>query len=456
MSHRIVQTCPDRSGARWEQILPAPDSAAATAAHVRLGNARRPDPVRGFGGAFTESAAWVWSLLSAQRQQEVLEACFCPEQGLGYTLGRTHMNSCDFSLGNYSAVETPGDTKLWSFFCEQEPKYLWPFMKAAQQYLGESIPLLLSPWSPPAWMKTNNSMNNGGSLKPEYRDAWAKYFCRYIRELQDKGFHVFGITVQNEPEATQTWDSCRYTSEEEALFIRDYLGPELEKQGLADIALYCWDHNRDLLAERVDAIMSNPDTARYVAGAAIHWYAEGHFDQVEAVKAAHPDLEIIFSEGCIEGGVKLGQWDRAERYARNMIHDLNTGVSRWLDWNMILDLQGGPNHVGNFCDAPLIADTDTDTVYYQPSYAAIGHFSRYVKSGAVCLHTDVQGASPDLDIAAFENPDGTRVVVICNATENDVCVQVNSGSGGATLATATTAHSLTTCILDPAQHTQGA
>ena len=173
-----------------------------------------------------------------------MRAYFDTEHGIGYTFGRTHMNSCDFSLDNYSAVNIPGDKMLWSFSSEREKQYLWPFIQAAYTAAGTDIPLLLSPWSPPAWMKTNQSMNNGGSLLPECRDAWALYFVRYIAELRDNGFTVFGVTVQNEPEATQTWDSCRYSSADEALFIKDYLGPLFVTKGMQEIAIYFWDHNR--------------------------------------------------------------------------------------------------------------------------------------------------------------------------------------------------------------------
>ncbi|TVQ25370.1 MAG: glucosylceramidase [Spirochaetaceae bacterium] len=457
MRQSILQTRGDKPGARWQSVTAGHPDPEHVAVHLRVGAPRRADAFRGFGGAFTESAAWVFSGLGDEVQQEVLSACFSPQDGLGYTYARTHMNSCDFSLGNYSAVETPGDTKLWSFFCEQEPKYLWPFMDAANAYRGEAVPMLLSPWSPPAWMKTNNSMNNGGSLRPEYRDAWARYFCRYILELQERGFSVFGITVQNEPEATQTWDSCRYSASEEAAFIRDYLGPELHRQGLSDVALYCWDHNRDLLWERVDAIMKYTDAARYITGAAIHWYADGHFDQVEAVKSAYPDLEIVFTEGCIEGGVKLGQWDRAERYAKNIIGDLNAGVTLWLDWNLMLDTQGGPNHVGNYCDAPLIANPETGEVHYQPSYDAIGHFSRYIHAGARCLQLDWNDAAGGVSVAtreslsatAFENLDGTRVTVLCNAGDEAISVNLDTDGGHAILTAEVPGHSITTCILQP-------
>lgn len=454
MNHTIVQTRQDTPGERWQPVTSAsttsaPAAGADNAVHLTLGEALRPDTFRGFGGAFTESAAFVYSALSEEEKERVLQLCFSPDTGLGYTFARTHMNSCDFSLGNYSAVETPGDTKLWSFVCEQEPKYLWPFMRDAQRYLGAEIPLLLSPWSPPAWMKSNGSMNNGGTLRPEYRDAWARYFCRYIAELRSQGFDVFGITVQNEPEATQTWDSCRYTAAEEAGFIRDYLGPELHKQGLADVALYCWDHNRDLLQERVDAIMQDSGAAQYVAGAAIHWYSEGQFDQVEAVKAAYPDLEIIFSEGCIENGVKLGAWDRAERYARNIIGDLNAGVTLWLDWNMMLDMQGGPNHVGNYCDAPLIADTERDAVHLQPSYSAIGHFSRYIQPGALCLSltTDTTDTT-EIDVTSFANPDGSTVTVVCNSSDTDRTLHLHAGTSSTPITTTIPKHSVTTCVTE--------
>jgi len=379
---------------------------------------KRRQTIRGFGGAFTEAAAWVWTQLPEDEKQQVLNAYFDRKSGIGYTYGRTHMNSCDFSLGNYAAASVPGDVELRNFSVERENQYLWPFIHAASKVAGTSIPLLVSPWSPPAWMKTNQDMNNGGSLLPEYRDAWARYYAKYIDAMRGAGLQVFGITIQNEPEATQVWESCRFTASEEAQFLGAHLGPVLSEHGIDDVRVFVWDHNRDLAYARAQEIFDDPMAARYAHGIAIHWYSGDDFDQVLRTNQAYPEKEIVFTEGCIEGGVRLGRWDRGEIYAHNIIGDLNAGVSLWLDWNLLLDQRGGPNHVGNYCDAPVVADLDAKRLHFQSSYAYIGHFSRFIQPEAVRISADTANGEPaPLEATAVENPDGSLVCVVLNATD---------------------------------------
>ena len=256
-------------------------------------------------------------------------------------------------------------------------------IKDAMAVEGAKFKLFSSPWSPPAWMKTNGQMNYGGQLKPECRDVWARYYARYIKEYANEGIAVWGLTVQNEPAATQTWDSCIYSAEEEGAFVRDYLGPTLEKEGLADVKIIVWDHNKDLIYERAEPILSDPETAKYVWGVGFHWYSGDEFENLAKVHDAFPTTNLLFTEGCQEGGVRLGAWDLGERYAHDIIGDLNNWTVGWVDWNMVLDERGGPNHVDNLCDAPVIADTTRNDLYYQNSFYYLGHFSKYIRPGAV-------------------------------------------------------------------------
>ena len=313
--------------------------------------------LEGFGGAFTEAAAVTWQKLSPARQQEVLRDYFDPQQGHGYTLCRVHMNSCDFALGNYAHLDTPGDVDLASFSIDRDRQALLPFIKAAQQVAQQPIKLLASPWSPPAWMKSNGQMNQGGHLLTEFRQAWARCYVRFIQEYASEGVPIWAVSVQNEPAARQTWDSCIYSAEEERDFVRDFLGPELAQAGLGHIKIVIWDHNRDHLAERASVVYSDPQAAKYVWGAGFHWYGEPHFEQVQLTHDAWPDKQLLFTEGCQEGGPHAGSWDLGERYAHNIINDLNRWTVGWIDWNLVLDETGGPNHVGNLCSAPLLIDT---------------------------------------------------------------------------------------------------
>jgi glucosylceramidase len=336
--------------------------------------------ILGFGGAFTEASASIYHKLSLERKKEIIQAYF-GENGNAYNMGRSHINSCDFSLGNYAHCETPNDKELNDFSISRDKEMLIPFIKDALHESKLPIHIMASPWSPPPWMKTNGQMNHGGKLKKEYRESWANYYCKYINSYEKEGIPIWGISVQNEPEAVQTWDSCIYTGEEERDFIKDFLGPALEKKELLNKKLIIWDHNRDIMVKRARDILSDPDAAKYVWGTGFHWYNGDHFDEVQKVHEEFPDKELIFTEGCQEGGPHIGSWDLGERYATSIINDLNRWTVAWIDWNLILDENGGPNHVGNLCSAPIIVDTRSQNILYQSSYYYLGHFSRFLDRG---------------------------------------------------------------------------
>jgi glucosylceramidase len=381
--------------------------------------------IEGFGGAFTEAAAVTWQRLSVDKQEQALRACFDPHEGLGYRLCRVHMNSCDFALGNYSHLETAGDTLLQGFSIERDRRALLPMIKAAQRIAGEPIKLLASPWSPPAWMKSNGHMNNGGRLLPQFRAIWAQCFVRFIYAYANEGVPIWGVTVQNEPEAMQRWDSCLYTAEEERDFVRDHLGPALADAGLGHVKIIIWDHNRDRMVERASVVYADPDAARHVWGTGFHWYVEDHFDHVQLTHDAWPNKHLLFTEGCQEGGPHLDEWAVGERYARSMIQDLNHWTEGWIDWNLMLDTSGGPNHVGNFCSAPLLVDTQRDALLLQSSFHYIGHFARFIHPGARrALCTSSREA---LEVCGIVNPDGGQVLVTMNRTTQPQAFRLSMG-----------------------------
>ncbi len=376
---------------------------------------RRFQTLQGFGGAFTEAAATTWLRLSEAQRAAFLRDCFDPVLGHGYTLCRVHMNSCDFALGNYAHLETPGDFELQHFSIERDRQALLPMIRAAAEVAGRPLQLLVSPWSPPAWMKTNGRMNDGGKLRPECRRAWARCYVRFIEAYAEEGVPVWGVSVQNEPEAHQRWDSCLYSADEERDFVRDYLGPELAAAGLGHVRIVVWDHNRDVMVERASVILGDPEAAKYVWGTGFHWYGEDHFDHVQLVHDAWPDKQLLFTEGCQEGGPHHGSWDLGERYARSMINDLNRWTVGWIDWNLLLDETGGPNHVGNLCSAPVLAEPARDALLHQSSFYYIGHFARFVKPGAQRVLCAANRQA--LDATAFVNTDGSVAVVAMNRSE---------------------------------------
>ena len=414
---------------------------------ILLDDNKKFQTILGFGGAFTEAGAVTLLKLSPQNKEKILKAYFDTKEGLGYTLCRTHINSCDFALGNYAYAEVDGDTNLSKFSIERDQKYLIPFIKEAMKIAGNNLKIFASPWSPPAWMKTTGKMNEGGKLKPEYRSTWAKYYCRYIKEYKKIGIPIWGITVQNEPEATQRWDSCVYTAEEERDFVRDYLGPTLIKENLSHINLIIWDHNRNRLYERAKVVLDDPKAAQYVWGVGFHWYAGDNFDDVQLVHEVYPDKKLVFTEGCYYpfNMENIEIWDAGERYAESMIKDLNRWTVGWVDWNLLLDETGGPNHVGNFCCAPIHADTKNGSLYFMNSYYYIGHFSRFIRPGAVriiCASTH-----DDLEATAFLNKDGKIVLVVLNRTDNDISFAIKYKSEA--VETKSLPHSILTFIFEP-------
>ncbi len=389
--------------------------------------------VKGFGGAFTEASAYNLSLLNMQKQEEVIEAYFGNE-GLSYNLCRTHINSCDFGLGNYAYLEQETDENLTGFTVERDEKYLIPMIQLAKAKCSEELMLLASPWSPPAFMKSNREMNHGGYLLEKYYKMWADYIVRYLKEYESRGIKISMLTLQNEPQAVQTWDSCIYSSEQEKEMIKTYLGPALKQNGFSHVKILIWDHNKELVFERTRDIVDDKEADQFVSGVAFHWYSGDHFENVALVREKYPDKELIFTEGCVEYSrfADSNEVYKAEMYAHDMIGNFNAGMNGYIDWNLLLDDKGGPNHVNNFCAAPMMCNPVEQTLEKRLSYYYIGQLSRYVKKGAKRMA--VSKYSDKLDVAGFVNPDGERVLVILNRSKQNLSFSIREYNLGGTLA----------------------
>lgn len=409
---------------------------------IEIDSRRTYQEMMGFGGAFTEAAAYTLSRISPELRAEVIEKYYDKEKGIGYNIGRVHIHSCDFALGNYTYVDD-NDVSLASFNIDHDKELILPLIKDATAQSGEPIEILASPWSPPAWMKTNNEMNHGGKLKEEFFDAWASYYTKFIQAYEAEGVPVWGVSVQNEPAAVQIWDSCIYSAEEERDFVKNHLGPTMHAAGYEDKKIVIWDHNRDVIVQRAKTVLDDPEAAKYVWGTGLHWYVSEAFENVGKVHELFPDKHILFTEGCQEGGVQLGEWFTGERYGRNMIGDINNWCEGYLDWNIVLDETGGPNHVNNLCDAPIIADTVNDRLFYNSSYYYIGHFSKFVAKGAKRVFTDCP--VNQVSMTAFKNPNGQLVAVVMNESDDRdfVSIKVDGQYINAEL----DAHSIVTYIL---------
>ncbi len=372
----------------------------------------------GIGGALTDASAETFAKLSKEKQQEFMQAHFDPVKGINYTLGRTNIHSCDFSSGSYTYV-AEGDSSLKTFNVDHDKKYRIPFIKQAIAAAGGKLPLFASPWSPPAFMKDNNNMLQGGKLKPGYYQTWANYFTKFIETYEKEGIPIWGVTIQNEPMATQKWESCIFTAEEERDFLKNNLGPTMQKEGLEDKKIIVWDHNRDLIFQRSTTLLDDPEAAKYAWGIGFHWYEDWSggqpmYENLKRVHEAYPEKPLLFTEGTAASfdSSRYKFWGLGEAYGRSMINDFNNGMVGFTDWNILLDETGGPNHVQNFCFAPVHADTRTGELIYTNSYYYIGHFSKFLRPGAKRISS--AASRSQLLTTAFINTDGKVAVIVMN------------------------------------------
>ncbi|MGB6034938.1 MAG: glycoside hydrolase family 30 protein [Cryomorphaceae bacterium] len=403
----------------------------------------------GIGGAITDAAAEVFDQLPAEKQKELLTAYYDADKGIGYSLCRTPIHSSDFSSGSYTYIEE-GDKELKTFSIAPDRTYRIPMIKQATRAAGGSLLLYASPWSPPAFMKDNQNMLQGGKLLPEYFDAWALYYTKFIKAYEAEGMPIWGITIQNEPMAVQRWESCIYTAAEERDFLKNHLGPTMEREGLGDKNIVVWDHNRDLINHRANTIFEDPEAAKYAWGIGFHWYetwtgGEPMFANLVNIAASFPTKNLLFTEGCQEGfrTDRYQYWPHAERYGCSMINDFNNGTVGWTDWNILLNQEGGPNHVGNYCFAPIHGNTDTGDLIYTPTYYYIGHFSKFVRPGAKRIST-ASSRSPLLS-TSFLNEDGSLINIIMNQSDEAMDYQLYVGAADA-ISISIPAHAIQTVV----------
>ena len=401
---------------------------------INIAPDRKYQTILGFGGAFTETSAYNYSKMSEASKRKIIEAYFDKEKGLGYNFCRTHIHSCDFSLSRYTYVEE-NDEKLATFSIDRDRQYIVPFVRAARA-AADDLWLFASPWSPPGWMKDNNDICHGGRLLDKYYGVWAEYMARYASEYQKEGIPLFGMTVQNEAAAWQTWESCLYTAREEAVFVRDHLRPALNRAGLGDVKIMIWDHNKERIYERMQESFSVPGAADDVWGVAFHWYSGDHYAALDMAHEAFPDKPLVLSEFCLGASRQEeitgahSSWNGVELYARELIGNFNHYMAASVDWNMVVDEDGGPYHdrVGG-CKAQIVVDPENDAVFIEPTYYSVAHFSKFIRRGAVRVGSS--SFSEDVKAAAFENPDGELVLVALNCARKSQEVYLRLGDGTA-------------------------
>lgn len=425
----------------------------------------------GYGCSMTESSCYLLSQMNAETRREALKCWFGPE-GMNARFIRMHLDSVDFCLSEYQAVADPlADPTLATFNIDRDRQYIIPVVKEALSLCEQPLSILLSPWSPPAQWKTPPEIPDndepiygsasleadftkpsrcfGGRLKPEYYGAWAKYIVKFIREYLAEGIPVTMLSIQNEPAAAPFWDSCLWSAAQEKTFLRDYLYPALKTAGLTDqLEIFIWDHNKERMPERIDEIMTD-DVKDMVSGFAYHWYTGDHFTTLDMMRQKYPDKILMHSESCcmhVPGKTTMSGEESdtiidplnpliglsndnsaeidlidAHMYAHDIIGDLNHGMQRFIDWNMILNRKGGPRHVPTGVTAPLIFEEDASfsrTITYEYLQA----FAKTIRPGCVRIGCSVYG--PKTEAVAARNPDGTIGVILLNTQNLDISVNI--------------------------------
>lgn len=431
------------------------------ASQIKLLPEQKFQTITGFGGSFTEASAYLLNQLSKENRKKIIDAYFGNE-GARYSLTRTHMNSCDFSLSNYSYASVEGDKELKHFSIDEDRDDIIPFIKEAMATSKDGFKILASPWTAPPWMKDNKDWR-GGKLLPEYYDTWALFFSKYIDAYKSEGIDIWGLTVENEPLGNDNnWESMHYNPQEMTQFVQNHLGPKLEADDKSNVKILGYDQNREHLEHWVDEMFKNEATSKYYDGTAIHWYASTYEIFPDALQYAHkkaPNKHLIQSEACVDAQVPKWKddqwywskeatdwgWDWAPeqdkhlhpkyapvyRYARDIIGCLNNWVDGWIDWNMVLDTQGGPNWFKNWCVAPVIVDPEKDEVYFTPIYYTLAHFSKYIRPGAVRI--GFENSDDALMVTAAQNPDGSIAVILLNQGSESKQIELSLGESSSTI-----------------------
>lgn len=426
---------------------------AKNTAKITINPEKTYQTMTGIGGSFTESSAYLLNQVSKENRNKILVAYF-GDEGAKYSLTRTHMNSCDFSLSNYSYANTEDDMELNDFTIEEDKEDIIPMIKDAMKISNEGFKIISSPWTAPPWMKDNKKYV-GGKLLPKYYDTWALFFSKYVDAYKKEGIDIWGVTVENEPLGNgSNWESMHYTAAEMTEFVSKHLGPSLEKNGHQDLKVLGYDQNRDHLKEWVDDMYKDEVSSKYFDGTAIHWYASTFEVFPDVLQYAHskaPEKYLIETEGCVDAEVPHWQddawywkkeatdwgwqWASAEekhlhpkyvpvyRYARDIIGCMNNWVDGWIDWNMVLDRQGGPNWFKNWCLAPVIVDPEADEVYFTPMYYTMAHFSKYVRPGSKRIDLEID--NDKIIGTAVQNPDGSIAIMLLNQTAEVHSININ-------------------------------
>jgi len=400
---------------RWdERAVPAvEDFAGISELTVPVDEAARAQEIDGFGACFNELGWVAMELLAPSARDEILRSLFDAATGCGFTLARMPIGASDYSLDWYSLDDVPGDYAMEQFSIERDRERLIPFIEAAMAY-SPDLRLWGSPWSPPTWMKTNGEYASGRLLQDaQTLSAHARYLEQYVRAYRAEGIDVYAVHVQNEPWADQNFPSCLWSAAELRDYIRDYLGPHFRAAQL-DAEIWLSTLNYGDYPTGAQVVLDDPEAAEYVTGVGYQWagkYAIGDTHE------AHPEVRLMQTE--TECGDGSNDWAYAEYTWSEFRHYLENGANSYFQWNMVLD-ETGLSTWGWRQSSMITVDQQTAAVTYNPQFHLVKHISHFVHPGAHRL----LNRGPFEDALMFENPDGSKVIVLANRSDSAERVRV--------------------------------
>lgn len=387
---------------------------------ITIDSEKKYQEILGVGASLTHSSADVlFNNISAEKRKEVLEDLFT-KKGIGIDYLRLNIGASDFSPGNFSLNDTPGDVEMKNFNFSVDEKYFLPVLAEITR-INSKLHLMGSPWSPPGWMKSNNSMV-GGELRKEYYPAMANYLSVYVKEMQKKGFNISALTIQNEPLYDKAAYPCMLmTAEMQRDFIKENLGPKFRKEKIKT-HIIAYDHNWDHPDYGI-TILSDPEAAQYVEGTAFHAYA-GKVDAMGEVHRAFPEKGIFFTE---QSG---GGW--APDYSANLSWNVGTliieGMRNWtknvLLWNLALDEKDGPTNKGCLNCRGVVTVTSDGKIKKNEEYYSLGHLGKFLQQGARRIESG-DTATEGIKNISFLNPDGKIIVLMTNFSGENKNVKFN-------------------------------
>ncbi|HLO60781.1 MAG TPA: glycoside hydrolase family 30 beta sandwich domain-containing protein [Bacteroidales bacterium] len=425
-----IETTNDAPWAENSVSIEKMDKAPAT---VTIDTGAPLQVVDGFGACFNELGWTSLSVLDEGNREKILKDLYDTEEGLKLNICRMPIGANDYARDYYSLNDSAGDFDMKYFSIERDKATLIPYIKAAMKY-NPGMKIWGSPWTPPAWMKTNNHYachpDVVNDMKPEqegkegvtqftmdkkYLDAYALYFVKYIQAYRNEGINLFGVNVQNEMNSCQNFPSCLWTATDLGTFIGEYLGPEMTK-AVPDAEIWFGTYERPLV-EKVDTILQNPVTSKYISGVSFQWAGK---QAIPGVHQKYPELKLMQSE--TECGNGSNDWPAAEYTFSLMKHYFENGVSVYTFWNSVLD-ETGKSMWGWKQNSMISVNSQTKQVTYNPEFYLLKHFSYFIKPGARMLKTEGENE----EILAFRNPDGQIIIIAGNKADSDKTIKIGIG-----------------------------